>query len=94
MKFHDPSYMIRSVPANASDSIYAQTLAQNAVRSDLMRNVIVSFVQGARCNGGLHGIYQRHDQQPLCAVAHQFDLRDIALVPQPQRQVVTASDVR
>lgn len=31
VKYHDPGYMIRSVPANASDSIYAQTLAQNAV---------------------------------------------------------------
>jgi len=31
VKFHDPSYMIRSVPANAADSVYAQTLAQNAV---------------------------------------------------------------
>lgn len=31
VKFIDPSYMIRSVPANASDSLYCMLLAQNAV---------------------------------------------------------------
>jgi len=31
VKFIDPSYMIRSVPANASDSLYCMQLAQNAV---------------------------------------------------------------
>jgi 6-phosphofructokinase 1 len=31
IKYHDPSYMIRSVPADASDSVYCMTLAQNAV---------------------------------------------------------------
>lgn len=31
VKYIDPSYMIRSVPANASDSIYCMQLAQNAV---------------------------------------------------------------
>jgi 6-phosphofructokinase 1 len=31
LKFVDPSYMIRSVPANASDSVYTIVLAQNAV---------------------------------------------------------------
>lgn len=31
VKFIDPSYMIRSVPANSSDSIYCMMLAQNAV---------------------------------------------------------------
>ncbi|XXQ29815.1 Phosphofructokinase domain-containing protein [Plasmodiophora brassicae] len=31
IKYNDPSYMIRSVPANASDAIYCMILAQNAV---------------------------------------------------------------
>jgi len=31
VKYIDPSYMIRSVPANASDSLYCMQLAQNAV---------------------------------------------------------------
>jgi len=31
IKYHDPSYMIRSVPANASDSVLCILLAQNAV---------------------------------------------------------------
>lgn len=31
VKYIDPSYMIRSVPANAADSLYCSQLAQNAV---------------------------------------------------------------
>lgn len=31
VKYIDPSYMIRSVPANASDSMFCLILAQNAV---------------------------------------------------------------
>jgi len=31
IKYHDPSYMIRSVPANASDSVLCMLLALNAV---------------------------------------------------------------
>ena len=31
VKYIDPSYMIRSAPANAADSIYSMQLAQNAV---------------------------------------------------------------
>ncbi len=31
IKYHDPTYMVRSVPANADDSVYCQILAQNAV---------------------------------------------------------------
>jgi len=31
VKYIDPSYMVRSVPANAADSIYCSLLAQNAV---------------------------------------------------------------
>jgi len=35
IKYHDPSYMIRSVPANADDSIYCQSIAQNAVHGGM-----------------------------------------------------------
>jgi 6-phosphofructokinase 1 len=31
VKYIDPSYMVRSVPANAADSLYCMQLAQNAV---------------------------------------------------------------
>lgn len=31
VKLNDPAYMIRSVPANAADSVYCMILAQNAV---------------------------------------------------------------
>jgi 6-phosphofructokinase 1 len=32
VKYIDPSYMVRSVPANAADSLYCMQLAQNAVQ--------------------------------------------------------------
>ena len=35
VKYIDPSYMIRSVPANASDSLYCMQLAQNAVHGTM-----------------------------------------------------------
>jgi 6-phosphofructokinase 1 len=35
LKYIDPSYMIRSVPANASDSIYCGALGQYAVHAGM-----------------------------------------------------------
>lgn len=35
IKYIDPSYMIRSVPANADDSLYCLQLAQNAVHGSM-----------------------------------------------------------
>lgn len=35
LKYIDPSYMVRSVPANAHDSIYCMQLAQNAVHAGM-----------------------------------------------------------
>jgi 6-phosphofructokinase 1 len=35
VKYIDPSYMIRSVPANASDALYCMLLAQNAVHGSM-----------------------------------------------------------
>lgn len=37
IKYVDPSYMIRSVPANASDSLYCMLLASNAVHGAMVR---------------------------------------------------------
>jgi len=35
VKYIDPSYMIRSVPANATDTLYCMQLAQNAVHGTM-----------------------------------------------------------
>jgi 6-phosphofructokinase 1 len=35
LKYIDPSYMVRSLPANAHDSIYCMQLAQNAVHAGM-----------------------------------------------------------
>jgi 6-phosphofructokinase 1 len=35
MKYIDPSYMVRGVPANSSDSLYCSELAQNAVHCSM-----------------------------------------------------------
>ena len=35
LKYIDPSYLVRSVPANAHDSIYCMQLAQNAVHAGM-----------------------------------------------------------
>lgn len=35
VKYIDPSYMVRSVPANAADSLYCMQLAQNAVHGSM-----------------------------------------------------------
>lgn len=35
LKYFDPSYIIRSVKANAADSIYCMLLAQNAVHAGM-----------------------------------------------------------
>ena len=35
IKYIDPSYMVRSVPANAHDAIYCIQLAQNAVHAGM-----------------------------------------------------------
>eukprot|EP00804_Cyclotella_cryptica_P004850 CCRYP_004923-RE/>CCRYP_004923-RE protein AED:0.06 eAED:0.06 QI:1594/1/1/1/0.83/0.57/7/3834/98 len=35
LRYIDPSYMIRSVPANATDTLYCMQLAQNAVHGTM-----------------------------------------------------------
>ena len=42
VKYIDPSYMIRSVAANASDSLMCMLLAQNAVHGILYLNLCIS----------------------------------------------------
>lgn len=38
VKYIDPSYTVRTVPANAADSLYCMQLAQNAVHGAMVRN--------------------------------------------------------
>ena len=37
VKYIDPSYTVRTVPANAADSLYCMQLAQNAVHGAMVR---------------------------------------------------------
>ena len=48
IKYIDPSYMIRSVPANASDSLFCMLLAQNAVHGAMAG--YTCFTTGIVCN--------------------------------------------
>jgi len=50
MKYIDPSYMIRSVKANASDAIFCDNLARNAVHAGMSGKTDVVI-------GLWHGIY-------------------------------------
>jgi len=62
-KYIDPSYMVRSVPANAADSLYCMTLAQNAVRKILkhkakVRDIeshCISFIIASQVHGAMAG---------------------------------------
>lgn len=51
LKYIDPSYMIRSVPANAADSVYTILLSQNAVYGAMagFTGVTVSLVNNHYC---------------------------------------------
>jgi 6-phosphofructokinase 1 len=44
VKYIDPSYMIRSVPANASDSLLCMLLAQNAVHGAMAGIIIIIII--------------------------------------------------
>ncbi|NUM36312.1 MAG: ATP-dependent 6-phosphofructokinase [Candidatus Brocadiae bacterium] len=48
VKYFDPSYMIRTVPANGSDAIFCLHLAQNAVHAAMagMSNLVVGYWHG------------------------------------------------
>jgi 6-phosphofructokinase 1 len=50
LKYIDPSYMIRSVPANASDAIFCENLARNAVHAGMAGKTDVVI-------GLWHGLY-------------------------------------
>lgn len=52
MKYIDPSYMIRSVPANTSDGLFCATLGQNAVHAAMAgkTSVVVSIWHGVYCH--------------------------------------------
>lgn len=48
IKYFDPSYQIRSITANADDSVFCQLLAQNAVHAAMagMTNMVVGYWHG------------------------------------------------
>jgi 6-phosphofructokinase 1 len=48
LKYIDPSYMIRSIPANADDSVFCVMLAQNAVHAGMTgrTSLIISYWNG------------------------------------------------
>ncbi|MFW5722732.1 MAG: ATP-dependent 6-phosphofructokinase, partial [Desulfohalobiaceae bacterium] len=48
LKYIDPSYIIRSIPANSSDSVYCGFLGQNAMHAAMAgkTNMVVSKLQG------------------------------------------------
>lgn len=51
MKYFDPSYIIRSVPANTSDGLFCATLGQNAVHAAMAgkTGMVVSIWHGVYC---------------------------------------------
>lgn len=51
MKYFDPSYIIRSVPANTADGLFCATLGQNAVHAAMAgkTNMVVSIWHGVYC---------------------------------------------
>ncbi len=52
LKYIDPSYMIRSVPANTADGLFCATLGQNAVHAAMAGKtaMVVSIWHGVYCN--------------------------------------------
>ena len=48
VRYIDPSYMIRSVPANAADALYCMMLAQNAVHGSMAG--LTAFTTGLHNN--------------------------------------------
>ncbi|KAF1793511.1 ATP-dependent 6-phosphofructokinase [Phytophthora cactorum] len=59
VKYIDPSYMIRSVPANAADSLYCMLLGQNAVHGAMAG--YTGFTVGLSANRVVH-----HRNSPRC----------------------------
>ena len=61
VKYIDPSYTIRSVPANAHDAIFCDALARNAVHAGMAGKTDLVI-------GRMHGIFTH---VPLAAVSGQ-----------------------
>lgn len=61
LKYIDPSYIIRSVPANASDCVYCGFLGQNAMHAAMAgkTNMVVSRLQGSFINLPLDLVTQK-----------------------------------
>jgi 6-phosphofructokinase 1 len=83
VKYIDPSYMIRSIPANAADSLYCMQLAQNAVHGAMAG--YTGFTVGL-CNNRLVflPIPQLVATSPRCMSAHGRTWeRTLAVTHQP-----------
>eukprot|EP00741_Cyanophora_paradoxa_P001694 tig00000498_g1644.t1 len=61
IKYIDPTYMIRSVPANAADSLYCTILAQNAVHGAF------AGLTGFTCGR----VNNKHVYLPMSAITHK-----------------------
>ena len=55
VKYIDPSYMIRSVPANASDSIFCDSLARHAVHAGMAGKTDLVIFRPATGLWAIHG---------------------------------------
>ncbi len=66
LKYIDPSYMIRSVPANANDSIFCDILARHAVHAGLAGKTILVF-------GRAHDVFTHVPLERATAEKKQVD---------------------
>ena len=57
-KYIEPSYLIRSVPANAHDAIFCHSLADNAVHAGMAgkTNMMIGYSYGRFTHVPLHAV--------------------------------------
>lgn len=80
IKYIDPSYMVRSVPANANDAVMIYQLSQNAVHGAMVRSkqplasmptTILYMMCALSCwSGRVYAIHDCACQQPLGLPSH------------------------
>lgn len=94
VKYIDPSYMIRSVPANAADSLYCMILAQNAVHGAMAG--YTGFTVGLSANRVVYfPITAITQNSPRCMDAHGRTWeRVLCLTRQPNTVPENAPKVR
>jgi 6-phosphofructokinase 1 len=62
LKYFDPSYFIRSVPANTSDSLYCDSLARHAVHAAMAgkTDVLVGYWHNVFIHVPIPAVVKRH----------------------------------